>query len=387
MSTESITPALGAQAQPKPFTSVIVVAHDLSATGGVNNFLRIMRRQVRPRARVTRFINGRRKGERGRRATIQRMIGDYCRFLGATRQGRFDALHVNPTLDKSSMPRELMFVWLARLFRRKLGVIVFFRGWQWETVDFLRKSRIARRVFLSTHQGVDRILVLADSFRDALIDLGVDGRKIRVISTMFEGEILGKVLEENLPRESGRLLFLARFLPAKGGVEVLHAIAELRSRFPNIKLVMAGDGPQRAELESLAEVLNIIDIVEFTGYIGGSEKMRQLARAEIFLLPTRHPEGMPNAILEAMAAGQVIISTHVGGIPAIVHDGVNGTLIDEVNPQAISTAVEAYLLNPERASAIGNHNRSLAWREWESSIVSNKIADEYECVALRGSGS
>ena len=89
---------------------VLVIAHDLSVTGGVNNFLSVMRRRLRLRVRVTRFINGRRKDERGKLRVVARLAGDYLRFAGLILRRRFDVLPVNPTLELKSMPRDLAFV-------------------------------------------------------------------------------------------------------------------------------------------------------------------------------------------------------------------------------------------------------------------------------------
>jgi glycosyltransferase involved in cell wall biosynthesis len=105
--------------------------------------------------------------------------------------------------------------------------------------------------------------------------------------------------------------------------------------------------------------------------------MALLARASLFLLPTAHPEGMPNAVLEAMAAGDVIVTTPVGGIPDVVEDPLNGTLLATPDAASLAGEIARYLSQPELTVEIGARNREKAWRLWESAAVADRIADHY----------
>jgi len=111
------------------------------------------------------------------------------------------------------------------------------------------------------------------------------------------------------------------FCPPKGGAGTIAAFAQVARDHPQTRLIMAGEGPDRQRLEALVQELGLTERVDFAGYVGGETKMELLARARVFVLPTTHPEGMPNAVLEAMAAGDVIITTRSGGIPDVVEDG------------------------------------------------------------------
>jgi len=362
---------------------VLIIAHDARATGGVNNFLRIMRRQIRQRIDASRFSNGRRHGEQGKLRTLKRLAWDYVRFAILMRRKPFDVIHANPSFDPASMPRELLFVWLATLFNPRAKVMVFYRGWDWKALEAIRRSPLKRALFLATHKHVDRVLLLAQQFKDALVELGVPGEKIHTVSTMFEGEVLRKVLDAAPAKDPNQLIFMSRFLEVKGGRQTLEALAAVLPKHPQAHIVMAGDGPDRKNLEAAAAELGLADRVAFTGYIGGARKMTLLAESSIFLLPTAHPEGMPNAILEAMAAGDVVISTPVGGIPDVLEDGRNGALLPRADVALIAEALDRYLSDPALTKEIQARNQAKAWATWESNIVSNRIADHYEAVARR----
>lgn len=363
-----------------PRVKALIIAHDAKATGGVNNFLRIMRRCMRSRVDATRFSNGRRHGEKGKLSTLKRLVWDYVRFCILIRRRHFDILHVNPTLDLSSLPREMLFVWLCSIFSPRTKILLFYRGWDWKALEAIKASPVKRALFVATHKHIDRVLLLASSFRDALVELNIPASKIFTTSTMFEGAVLRQVLDGGAPKNPHQLLFMCRFLAVKGGREVLEALAEIQDRYPDVTLVMAGDGPDRQNLEALTQELGLTEKVTYTGYIGGVRKMTLLANSGIFLLPSSHPEGMPNAVLEAMAAGNIIVTTPVGGTADVVIHGENGSILERQNTGLVVEALLRHLGDPKGSAVIAERNTQKAWSSWESSIVSNSIADHYEAV-------
>jgi glycosyltransferase involved in cell wall biosynthesis len=363
----------------------LVIAHDARAKGGVNNFLRIMRRKMRSRVDVSRFANGRRHLEQGKVATVKRLAYDYLRFAVLLTRRRFDVVHLNPTLDLSSLPREMAFAWLAKLVQPKAKVLLFYRGWDWTALEAIRASGWKRMMFLATHRRVDRVLLLSSIFKDALVAEGVQCRKIHVVSTMFEGDKLRPVLERVPTKEPQMLVFMSRFLPAKGGAATIEAFGEIAAEFPGARLIMAGDGPDMPRLCALTQDVGLEDRIDFVGYVGGETKMELLARARLFILPTAHPEGMPNAVLEAMAAGDVIITTPIGGITDVVEDGANGSLLRSPEAKSVAAEIRRYLEDPELAAAIGARNSEKAWRLWESGVVAERIRQHYIDVALEPS--
>jgi glycosyltransferase involved in cell wall biosynthesis len=355
----------------------LIVAHDARATGGVNNFLRIMRRKMRKRVDALRFANGRRHGENGRLATLRRLLWDYLRFCILLSRKTFDVVHLNPTLDLSSLPREMVFVWLSRAFQPKAKVLLFFRGWDWTALAKIQQTPWKRRLFLATLKRVDRILLLSSGFKQALVDEGISADCVRVVSTMFEGDALSAAYAKKLERRPHLLVFMSRFMPAKGGALVLEAFADILKEYPAAELVMAGDGPDRPRLEQLSQSLALGDRVSFPGYMLGESKMALLTEASLFVLPTKHPEGMPNAILEAMAAGNVVISTDVGGIKDVVTDGDNGVILEVVDAKALARAISGYFARPDQMQETRERNVRKAWANWESAIVADRIADHY----------
>ena len=156
----------------------------------------------------------------------------------------------------------------------------------------------------------------------------------------------------NLPETAQIILFVGRCELDKGAEELMKAFAEFRQRDPAAALVYVGDGSARVQLQALASQGQFGGRVHFAGQVGRAEIRQYLQAADIFVLPS-HGEGMPNALLEAMAAGLPCIATAVGGIPEAVQDGVNGLLIPPKSPAAIVAALQRINDVPDLAGQLG----------------------------------
>ena len=146
------------------------------------------------------------------------------------------------------------------------------------------------------------------------------------------------------------VLAIGRHVPQKGFDVLLRGWALLQ---PNdVELVIAGDGPERSELESLAASLKLTDRVAFVGRADRATTASLFAGCTLFVLPSRHePFGIVN--LEAMAAGKAVIATAVGGVPDVVQDGRTGVLVPPNDPAALAAAMDDLLLDAPRLQALG----------------------------------
>lgn len=133
---------------------------------------------------------------------------------------------------------------------------------------------------------------------------------------------------------------VGRLTPIKGIEYVLQAGALLIHQRPmlQIHIVVVGDGPLREALEGLARRLGISDRVRFLGE--RHDVPHLLGLLDVFAMPSLH-EGIPMALLEALAAGCPVIASDVGGVPEIIRDGVDGILVPSKDPAAIAAAISA----------------------------------------------
>ncbi|NNG23799.1 glycosyltransferase family 4 protein [Telluria aromaticivorans] len=176
--------------------------------------------------------------------------------------------------------------------------------------------------------------------------------------------------------EPGRILFLGQVEPRKGIYELVEAVALLRERFPQIELAIGGQG-ELQEVRRRALELDVADRVTELGWVDAARKAQELARAAIFCLPS-HAEGLPMAMLEAMAAGKAIVVTGVGGIPDAVRDGGNGLLVPPGDVAALAAALARLLGDEGERQRLGEQARATIQQEFESGVVIGRISAVYE---------
>jgi glycosyltransferase involved in cell wall biosynthesis len=136
-----------------------------------------------------------------------------------------------------------------------------------------------------------------------------------------------------------KLLFVGRLVKEKGIFELLAAIEKVSAEKKNVKLTIAGDGPELPDLIKLSEKLPP-DTIHFTGYLTGTALEEVYQNADILALPTYHPEGFPYVVIEAMRAGLPIISTSSGALETLVQDGTTGFKVKTKDIDSIVWAID-----------------------------------------------
>jgi glycosyltransferase involved in cell wall biosynthesis len=120
--------------------------------------------------------------------------------------------------------------------------------------------------------------------------------------------------------------------------------------------------------------------VHFTGALPHADALRRIARADLFVLPSR-AEGMPVALLEAMAAGTAAIATRVGAIPEIARDNQEAVLIDALDPAEMAKAMKLLLENPDRRAELGRAAAERVQREFCPERFRSALAELWTAVA------
>ena len=140
-------------------------------------------------------------------------------------------------------------------------------------------------------------------------------------------------------------------IKAKGVNYLLHATKKLTDKYNDILFLIAGDGPERKELEALSEELNVGRNVRFLGMRNNVEQI--LATSDVYVYPSIWQEACALGLIEAMACGLPIVATSVGGTPEIVVDGVTGIIIKPQDSQSISDALEVLYNDRQKCELMG----------------------------------
>jgi colanic acid/amylovoran biosynthesis glycosyltransferase len=163
-------------------------------------------------------------------------------------------------------------------------------------------------------------------------------------------------------RNPSMIICVGRLCADKAQAGLLKAFAKVRDRFPKAELVLVGDGPSRPELEELAQSLGIADATVFRGRLPEQETLAEISRAGMMVLPSFW-EGLPVALMEAMALGIPVITSRIAGVPELVHDGDNGLLFAPANWSELAAAMAKLLDDPALGSRLASAARIAVERQ------------------------
>lgn len=170
-----------------------------------------------------------------------------------------------------------------------------------------------------------------------------------------------------------RILSVGRIVHQKGLDLGLRALAGLKDL--DWEWRIAGDGPQVESLKSLASELGIAERVSFLGWQSREELAKWYHQSNLFLFPSRH-EGMPNAVLEAMAGGLPVIATRIAGSEELVLDGETGLLVPTESVDELREALRTLLSDPNLRQRMGSASR----RRVEQNYTWQKTAEAYQTI-------
>lgn len=179
---------------------------------------------------------------------------------------------------------------------------------------------------------------------------------------------------------SGSVLFVGRLRTRKAAAVLVEAWSEVAREFPAARLVLLGDGEQRAQLLAQVERLRLAGSVRIAGAVPRAEIDRWLRAADIFCLPSTY-EGFPLAILEAMGQGLPVVATTVAGVPEAVDDGHTGLLVPPEDAPALAAALGRLLRDPELGRGMGRRGRAVLAERF---AISRICADYLELWAEGG---
>jgi len=232
------------------------------------------------------------------------------------------------------------------------------------------------------------VLVRSQSLARAVEALGCPVAKIRVHRT---GIPLGEIAFQARawPHDGAwRLLQAGRLIEKKGFQTSLRAFVAFQALNPGAMFTIAGEGPQRGELQSLARELGVADRIRFVGFLSQVELREQFYRSHIFLHPSErgadgNQEGVPNAMLEAMASGLPVFATNHGGIPEAIEHGTSGVLVDERDHAALAEALLEWTSQPEDLARLAQAGAHAVAAQFEQRAQVRSLEDIYrEAIAL-----
>jgi glycosyltransferase involved in cell wall biosynthesis len=325
------------------------------------------------------------------RAAHEQLRSAGVRTVALGRSGRRDLAAWRPLLRL--LRRERIDVLHAHMFGSNLWgtligrgalvpvIVAHEHGWAIETTSPLRRF-VDRQVIA---RWSNAFVTVSEETRRRMIDRGgIDARSVVLVRNGIPSPPPGPA--GDLRAELG----IARDAPVIGTAAVLRrekaldmllrGAALLTSRFPGLRVLIAGEGPERPGLERLRDCLGLGDAVVFLGF--RADVPAVLATTDVAVFSSAS-EGSPLAVMEAMEAARPIVATRVGGVPDLIEDGVQGILVPPGDPSALAAAVARALEDQAAGAAMGMRARERRRRSFDIEGTVRQVEQLYEDLYAR----
>jgi glycosyltransferase involved in cell wall biosynthesis len=183
-----------------------------------------------------------------------------------------------------------------------------------------------------------------------------------------------------------RMIFACRQLfPRKGIRFLIEAVAKLKPKYPDISLIIAGDGFERPALEELARTLGVADKTEFLGWVANKELPRYFRGCAVSVIPSLE-EGFGIPAAEAMGCEIPVVATDAGGLPEVVENGVTGYVVPKGDAGALAGAIDRLLADGTLRSRMGKAGRIRAIERFDWDLAVRKFEAVYAGVLKKRQG-
>ena len=300
------------------------------------------------------------------------------RLITGLKNGHYDIVHINPSFKVYPLLRDSLYLLIINRLGYGNRTVVFFHGWDGNLAERIASHAFYKKIFGKLYKEVGAIFVLYNRCKEQLVNIGIAPEKIKVTTMMYER--IDGLDEGSIQQVNGKVNILFMSLLIKGkGVFVAAEVAKLlvENGYHNTRLILAGDGPLLPELKQFITKNNLAGYVEIPGYVSGREKAEILSKGDIFLFPTQLPEGCPTVIIEAMGAGQAIVSTLKGAIPSLIKEEENGFICDSQDPAVFYEAVKKLLDNRELLNKMQKTNQKKAEKNYEVKGYVRRMEEVY----------
>lgn len=228
------------------------------------------------------------------------------------------------------------------------------------------RRRLIPRAFAHCRTVITRSARLGKLLEDA----GVRADKLRTVyngvdpAVFHPGERADAIRALGLPEGPRYLLYVGNYYPVKNPFLLLQALAQVRQGLTgsDVQLLMIGEGPLQGRVESTVQELGLKGSVHLFGRQSSAEIAGFMRAADMLCIPSRN-EGLPNVLLEAFSCGLPIISTNVGGIHELLHDGRHGRLVPSGNSDTMAQAIAERLTMERDHDAIVQHAEPFSWEK------------------------
>jgi glycosyltransferase involved in cell wall biosynthesis len=291
----------------------------------------------------------------------------------------FDIVHINTSFDTKALLRDAAV--MSCLPSTGPKIFLKFHG---SDAQLLKtQNPLLRKLGGYLLARADGIGLLSSEERANFLGAGVPEKKLFVVKNVVEESRQQPKMDFlrrwSLPKDRPLLLFVGRFILAKGLLDVITACGRLRDSGRQFLLLCLGDGPAKDQAEELVQRLDLQNYVRFFGYIPEEDTTGFYVNGDILLFPTYHSEGFPMVIFNAAAAALPIITTRIRAAADYLTEPRNCLWVEPRNPTQLAERIGRLLSQPEERQLMGTNNGLLA-REFSAEIVTREYLESYQRI-------
>lgn len=326
------------------------------------------------------YAHAGRAAQTGLRARVARVLRTAQTLRRRLNEGHFDLVHLNTSFDTKALLRDAVTLH----FLRSSGSKIFLKFHGSDAALLQTRNALLRQLgsYLLSH--ANGIGVLSSEERDNFIRAGANEHKVFVVKNVVSEALAQRTLSFaerlGLKTDAPVLLFIARFIPAKGLIDVIRACQSLRQRGQEYVLLCVGDGPARADAEREVAQAGLESQVRFCGFIPEERTGEFYANSTMLLFPTYHYEGFPMVIFNSAAAGIPIITTRIRAAADYLREPDNCLWVEPRNPAMLAEKISYLLAHPEVCEMMSRNNKELAQR-FTAEVVTQEYIEIYKQLA------
>lgn len=320
------------------------------------------------------FTAGRKDGEKSGIGWILRQFILPLSFWRKIQRENPDLAHINTAFVPLSILRDAVLVKICKM--TKTPVLLHLNGGRFLMEDFQNKrlERIAARMLKSA----DKILVLSEIEQESLTRRW-ENLSIEILPNAISIDEAAPIEKKSAEKT---IIFLGRIHESKGLHEIIAACETVIKEGFNFNFRCFGTGPKKDFF--IGEMSKILgERFFYGGVIAGKEIRRELSAADIFLLPSRYGEGLPLAMLEAMAANCVPVAADVASVRAVIKDGENGFLVAPYNAEETAEKLRFLLSVQADLEKLGNEARKTVAEKYNIADYIEKLEKIYREIVLK----
>ena len=287
-----------------------------------------------------------------------------------------DIVYITPGQTFFGLLKYMLFIVTSKILRKEL-IIHIHGNYVGSEYNFLKgiKKKLFKWLLSQTSKGI----VLSESLSGNMSPF-VHKSKIFVLYNFVEGFLFSdkKTIDRKLTQSKPKIIFLSNLMEEKGIFDLLEALRILEEKGFEYEAKIAGNLDTTHE-NKLQAYIKTLKKTKYVGVVSGKNKKDLLLWSNIFILPTFYKmEGQPISILEAMATGNIVLTTRHAGIPDIFQNEIHGYYVEKNNSNSIVEIIQSLDIQSDRFQTILRHNYVVAKKNYRLENFINNIIDIFE---------